>query len=635
MKVRQENIVSKVRAAIAQVQFWPRTLRLIWAAAPRWTLAWAILLCVQGVLPAAVIYLSKLVVDSLVIAMRLNGAWPQVRHTLVLVLIAAGVLLATELLQGAIEWVRAAQSELIQDHIKNLVHQQSAIVDLAFYDSHEFHDRLDRARSEATSRPLSLLENGGALMQNGITLVTMSLILISYSAWLPVILFISTLPALYVVLSSERHYHQWWQQTTAVRRWIQYYDVMLTHADAAPEMRLFSLGSYFQTEYQRLRGRLRGERLKQIRKQNIGRLTASTGALFVAGLAMAWMCWRALHGVASLGDLALFYQAFNRGQDLMRSLLGNVGQILSNSLYLGNLFSFLDLKPQVVDPKEPIPAPLRLRSGISFKQVTFRYPKSTKAALQNFSLSIPAGKIVAIVGVNGAGKSTLLKLLCRFYDPEAGCIELDGIDIKDLTINSLWKMITILPQFPLHYHATVAQSIAFGDLSNEHEMADIEAAARGAMADELINQLPQGYDTLLGKWFADGVDLSGGERQRLALARAYLRQSPIMLLDEPTSAMDSWAEADWFKRFRQLVKNRTAVVITHRFTIAMRADIIHVMHEGEVLESGTHHELLARNGFYAESWNAQMQAAGIVDVRDVADVKLLFDQDLKMADIGS
>jgi ATP-binding cassette subfamily B protein len=226
--------------------------------------------------------------------------------------------------------------------------------------------------------------------------------------------------------------------------------------------------------------------------------------------------------------------------------------------------------------------------------------------LKNFSLFIPAGKVAAIVGTNGAGKTTLLKLLCRFFDPESGCIELDGIDIRSLKIKDLWRTITVLFQQPLNYHATVGQTVALGDLSKSPTSIEIEAAARSAGAHELIANLPQGYDTLLGKWFDGGVELSGGEWQRINTARAYVRQAPIMLLDEPTSFMDSWVEADWFERFRTLAQERTAIVITHRFTIAMRADIIYVMHDGEIVESGSHQELLTRDGLYSQSWKAQM-----------------------------
>jgi ATP-binding cassette subfamily B protein len=241
--------------------------------------------------------------------------------------------------------------------------------------------------------------------------------------------------------------------------------------------------------------------------------------------------------------------------------------------------------------------------------VTFRYEGSSEAALKHFNLHIPARKIVAIVGANGAGKTTLLKLLCRFYDPQEGRIELEGQDIRRFAIKDLWRELTVLFQQPLNYQASVRESIAMSDLNTAATAAEIEDAARKAGAHDFITRLPNGYDTLLGKTFEAGAELSGGEWQRVAMARAYLRRSPIILLDEPTSFLDSWSEGDWFDHFRELANERTAILITHRFTIAKRADIIHVMHNGEIIESGTHNQLVARHGSYAQSWKAQVEGS--------------------------
>ncbi len=601
----------------AQLSYLPQTLRLIWTAAPGWTLAWVILLVVQGGLPAATVYLTKLLVDSLVVTIEARGSWESVQLTLILAGLMAGIILLTEFLQSASEWIRTAQTELIQDHIRAVIHTKSTAVDLAFYESPDYYDRLHRVQNDASTRPLALLESGGGLLQNGTTLLAMAAILLPYGLWLPFVLLISTLPALYVVFRFNRRYHRWWEQTTTNRRWAQYYDAMLTHGAVAAELRLFDLGSHFQSAYQGLRQRLRTERLRLTRDQSLARLGAGLIAVLISGAVMAWMVWQVLQGQGTLGDLALFYQAFNRGQNLMRSLLGNVGQIYSNSLFLGNLFEFLGLEPQIVDPPKPLPTPSALKDGIHFRQIRFRYPGSERAVLQDFNLTIPAGQIVAIVGPNGAGKSTLLKLLCRFYDPEAGSIKLDGIDIRRLSLEKLHRQITVLFQFPVFYHATAGQNIALGDLSAAPGAVEIEAAARGAGAHQIITRLPQGYDTLLGKWFAAGTELSGGEWQRIALARAFLRQAHIVVLDEPTSFMDSWAEADWLGRFRTLVENQTAIIITHRFTTAMQADVIHVMHNGQIVESGSHNELLARGGLYSQSWLAQIQVGANSPAPDV------------------
>jgi ATP-binding cassette, subfamily B, bacterial len=273
------------------------------------------------------------------------------------------------------------------------------------------------------------------------------------------------------------------------------------------------------------------------------------------------------------------------------------------------LFEFLALRSEVVDVERPRSFPVPLRSGIRFSEVAFRYQANSRAVLEDFDLTLPAGRWVAIVGPNGAGKSTLFKLLCRFYDPQAGQITIDGVDIRELSLRDLREQITVVFQDPVHYQATVRDNIAYGDFAGPTGTAEIERAARSAGAADFVERMPRGYDTMLGSWLAGGRDLSTGEWQRIALARAFRRRAPIMLLDEPTSAMDSWAENEWLERFRALAAGKTTLMITHRFTTAMRADAIYVMVDGRIIESGTHRELVEQSGYYARSWSAQMAAA--------------------------
>ena len=605
----RQSLRAPLRDATLRRSYLIRVFGLIWTAARGWTVAWGILLVVQGLMPVALVYLTKPLVDGLQAAVGRGTSWETVRPVLLVVVGIGGVLLLTELLKVCLEWIGTAQSELVQDHITDLVHAKSTAVDLAFYETPDFYDHLYRARGDAGNRPLALLESSGRLVQDGVTLVAMAAVLLPYGVWLPPALLVSTLPALFVVVRTSRRYHDWWKRSTADRRRAQYLGVILTEAWHAGEVRLFGLASYFRDAYRALRRRLRTERLHLLKDQTLARLGAEGVALLVSAGTIAWMVARAFMGRATLGDIALFYQAFQRGQGLMRALLTNVGQIYTNGLFLANLFEFLDLEARIVDPPQPLPAPSRLRHGIRFRDVTFRYPGTDRVALRKFHLMIPAGQTVAIVGANGAGKTTLLKLLCRFYDPEAGHVELDGIDLRDLSLAQLRRMVTVMFQLPVSYQGTARHNIAMGDLAAEPDLSRIEAAARDAGAHTVIAALPKGYDTLLGKWFAEGTELSAGEWQRVALARAYLRQSQIMILDEPTSFMDSWAEAEWFERFRALAQGRTSILITHRLTIAMRADIIHVMQRGEIVESGTHQELLAQGGLYAQSWRAQVESA--------------------------
>ena len=593
-----------------QMVNWKRSFGLIWAASPFYTIWWSILLVIQGILPALLVYLTKLTVDSLVVALNSQGLWEKTRPAVLYIAATVIVMLLSDVFQSFLDMVRAAQADIVQDYVKNLVHKKSSELDMEYFESHEYHDRLEQATSDGVSRPLSLLESIGGLVQNAITLIFMSGLLIQYSFWLPAVLVVSMLPAFFIVLRFDREYNKWWRATTAERRWIQYFDVMLTHPNSVAELRVFNLNPSFQTSYQKLRTDLRTEKISQMRRLSIAKLFSSVLSLCILGLAVAWIGWGAIYGRLTLGDLALFYQAFNRGQGLMRTLFASLGQMIKNSLFLDVLFEFLDLQLNIKDPAAPATAPQNLKEGIRLRNLTFRYPGTERDVFRDLSMFIPAGKAVAIVGENGSGKTTLLKLLCRFYDPDLGSIEFDGIDIRKFSVSNLLRLITITFQIPLNYHATVRESIAMGDLSRPTSADEIENAARGAGAHEYISHLPQKYDTLLGRVLAKGAQLSGGEWQRLALARAYFRKAPIVLLDEPTSFMDSWSESDWFQRFRDLMKNRTAVIITHRFTIAMRADVIFVMEKGEILETGTHRELLELNGLYAKSWKDQMQVAG-------------------------
>jgi ATP-binding cassette subfamily B protein len=518
-----------------------------------------------------------------------------------------GVLLLTEVLQGLGGWVRTAQSELVQDYINGLIHRQAVELDYSFYELSDYYDRLNQAHSNASDQSISLIENVGSLLQNSITLIAMAAVLVPYGIWLPLLLLLSTVPALSVMLRRNRRNHSWWEQTTTARRRLRYYDLLLTDSHPAAEIRLFNLGAYFQSAYQALRRQLRTEQIHLAKEQAFERLGAGILSLLMAGVALLWMGWQVLLGRLTLGDLALFYQAFNRGQAVIRSVLGNLGEIYSNSLFLTHLFEFLSLQPQIINPLHPHPVPNPIQQAICFRQVTFCYPGSDRTILQDFNLTLPAGKMVAIVGDNGAGKSTLVKLLCRFYDPSSGSIEVDGIDIRYFSVAELRRLITVLFQVPMPYYVTASENIALSDISTHPSQDEIEGAAKAAGAHELIQRLPQGYATMMGKWFPGGTDLSGGEWQRLALARAFLRSAPLMILDEPTSALDPWSEADWLARFRELASCRTAIVITHRFTLAMRADLIYVMRQGQVVESGNHEALIAEGGLYAQSWKAQMQ----------------------------
>lgn len=567
------------------------------------------LLLFQGYLPVLLAYMTKFAIDAVVAAKSAGGDWQHISKALWFLGLMGVLLLLAEIFQNAATWLRTAQGENFSDFLADKIHKKASEIDLAFYESPEYHDLLEQTRGESSSRPLALLESLGSVIQNTISIVGLGILLFAYAWWLPLALLFGAVPALWVTLYSDKQYHRWWKSTAHDRRWTAYYDAMLTHANAATEMRLFDLSAYFRGKYQSIRERLRNEKLLRLRRLSYGRVFAAFIAVFTAVATSAWMAIKVLYNQATLGDLGVFYQIFYRGQGSVSALLQGIGKALNSGLYLENLFVFLDLQPKIISGDEPHAPFSALKKGINFNSVTFSYPGSAVPVIDDLDLFIPAGSVVALVGVNGAGKSTLIKLLNRFYDPTAGSIEFDGIDLRSFDTGQLRRMMSVLTQFPMQYHAPARENIGLGDLKNDGNEQDVIAAARAAGAHSFITQLPEQYDTLLGKWFVNGTELSGGEWQRLALARAYFRRAPIVILDEPTSFMDPWSEADWFDRFRKMVDGQSGIVITHRFTIAMRADIIHVIDRGRIIESGTHRELLERNGFYAASWKAQMQTA--------------------------
>lgn len=590
-----------IRRALNQLPFLPRAFALVRESAGPWVWVSLGLLVAEGLLPLAPVLLIKALVEALVQGHGL-------RSVLGLVGLLGLSLLLGQVLGSLSQWVRSLQSERIQDHVQGLIQSQAQRLDLGSLETPEYYDQLHRAKVDALTRPLLLLENLGALAQNGLTLLVMAALLLRFATWLPLLLLASMVPALWVVARSTLRQHAWRKRSTPRDRKARYLDWILTERESAMELRLFNLGGHYQRAFQALRARLRGEQASLAGQQMRGELLAGTAAVGGVVLGFAWMVSRTQSSHSSLGDLALFAQVFYQGQRLLHTVLRQAGEIFRNMLFLENLFEFLDLSPKITDPPPPHAVLPQSSPSLQFEGVRFRYPGSDHLALDQFDLHVAPGAVVAIVGGNGAGKSTLIKLLCRFYDPEEGRVRVNGQDVRELALDGLRRRITVLFQEPVHYHATAAENIAQSDLGALEDPGRIRAAARDAGADLPIERLASGYDTLLGHWFG-GTELSVGEWQRVALARAFLNPAPLLILDEPTSAMDSWAEGDWLGRFRQLAAGRTVVLITHRFTTAMKADRIHVMDRGRIIEAGSHAELLAQNGSYAQSWRRQMEQA--------------------------
>lgn len=611
-KSREEERVSRLlspRSQFRQLRYLPRALRLVASIAPLWSLLSLGVLLIQGLLPVGIVLFIRDLVDAMVFLIESGGDRQAWQPVVMAGLLLGFAMLGLEALAGLSSYIQTVLGERAKDHISGLIQAKAVSLDLSFFEVPENFDRLQRAGIDALDRPLALLNSLGGLLQHTITLLAMAGVLLGFAWWMPVVLLLGTAPALWVTLRSTLKMHRWRLRNTQNERRASYFHRLLCGEQAAAEVRLFGLGGHFMQAYRDLRELLRSGRLALSREQMLGQWAAGLIALLSTALALAWSALQAARGRFTLGDLAMFYQALSQGQRLMRTLLGGVGEIYRNLLFIDDLFVFLDWEPQVQDPVRPVVLGPGLRQGLRVDDVTFRYPGSRREALSSFSLDLQAGRIAALVGENGAGKSTLLRLLCRFYDPQSGRITWDGIDLRQVPLSELRRRIAVLFQQPVPYHETAAANIAFGDVLRVPELTRIEAAAAAAGADSVVSRLPDGYRTMLGKWFGF-TELSVGEWQRLALARAFLRQGDLIILDEPTSAMDAWAEMDFMTRFRQLAAGRTALIITHRLTTAMQADMIHVLQHGRVLESGSHAELVAAGGRYAEAWLRQMQESG-------------------------
>lgn len=401
--------------------------------------------------------------------------------------------------------------------------------------------------------------------------------------------------------------YRWQRQRTSTERKSQYLHWMLTHSLYAKEIRLFNLGILFSRRFRQLRQQLYRESLQIATKRSLQSLVTQVSATLAVYGSYAFIAYQTLQGTFTVGTLVMYYQAFGRGQDALRGVLNSLAGLYEDNLFLFNLQEFLESKPKVIEPSHPKPIPKLKQKGIQFHRVSFQYPSSNRKGLEDISLTIQPGEVVALVGENGAGKTTLIKLLCRLYDPTAGTITFEGVDLKELATADLRRQISIVFQDYAKYYLTANENIWLGNIDLPPNDEHIEKAARKAGADDVIKSLPKGYETLLGNWFEDGEELSIGQWQKIALARAFLRDAQIIVLDEPTSALDPKAEAQVFEKFRQLLQGQSAILISHRLSTIKMADRIYLLEDGTITESGTHQELMQLGGTYAHLFETQAQ----------------------------
>ena len=581
------------------------SITIVWRSSKLDAILTIMILLLLSVLPLASVYLMKLTVDGVtagIAAVDKGAAFQQLLLYIGLIGFAAA---ATHFLSSLNGLVSERLSLKVMDSLSDMLHQKSIAVDLEYYENPDYYDTLHRAQQGAIHKPTSAFNHSIQLLQNGLSMLGMVAILLSFHWIVSLILVAAVVPGLVFRLKFSRRLYNWDRSQTAAQRHTFYYNYLLTGDIFAKEIRLFQLGPLFIQRFHDVREELRREKLGISKKRTVAEILSQLVTVLTIYGSFGFMAWRAIYGFITLGDLIMYYQAFQRGLNYFANVLKSTASVFEDTLYLANLFEFLHLKPKVVGPTRPQPIFKHLDKGIELEKVSFIYPGTSRRVLQDISLSIPAGEHVALVGQNGAGKSTLIKLICRLYDPADGHILFDGVDIREYDVDALRRKISVVFQDFVHYHLRVKDNIWFGNLDLDESSNRIQESAIAAGIDPVIQRLPQGYDSILGKMFEHGQELSIGEWQKIALARAFTRDAQIIVLDEPTSAMDAKAEYEIFEKFKELAQGKTAFLISHRLSTAKLADRILVLEGGRIIEDGSHAELIDMDGVYARMFALQ------------------------------
>ena len=582
----------------------PPVLKIVWQSGPTVVALGLVCRVLVSLLPLAMLALTKLIVDYIVHAVGLHQAVP--RQFWWLVAAEFGLAVLTSLLGRVVDYFDAVLADKYSQHVSVQVMEHAANLDLLAYENPVFYDRLERARVQATDR-LAMIQAIGRLVQQVVTSVSLSLYVVSFSPWLLLLLVAGLIPAFageshFAFLGYAKNFRQ-----TPIRRQLDYLRLLGGSKEAAKELKLFGLKSFLTRRFARLWQMIDEENRELLRRRLVAGVFFSALGTLGYYSAYVFVIWRTLTGAISIGAMTALTGAILQVSGNIQQLFSTLSGIADQALFLTDLLAFFEMQPTIRSKPDALTAPRPIARGFEFRDVSFCYPGTSRMVLRDLNFHLRPGERVALVGENGQGKTTIVKLITRLYDPTQGQILLDGVDLREYELEDLYREIGVIFQDFMRYEMTAGENIAVGRIEELANQDLLQVAARKSLAHEVVERLPRGFDQMLGRRFEMGVDLSGGEWQKVALARAYLRDAQILILDEPTAGLDARSELAVFRRFAELTAGKTALFISHRFSTVRMAGRIVVLEDGRITEEGSHEELAHLGGRYAEMF--EMQAA--------------------------
>ena len=580
----------------------PPVLKIVWDSGP-WVVALGLILrLVTSLLPVAILAVTKLIIDIIVHAASTHQ--PITNHLWWLVAAEFALAATSALLTRVIDYLDSLLADRYTRYVSIQVMKHAAELDLIAYEDPVFYDRLERARVQATDR-LAMIQSIGRLVQQVITAVSMSVSIMLFSPWLMLLLVVGVIPAFlgeshFAFLGYAKNFRQ-----TPIRRQLDYLRQLGGSREAAKELRLFALHRFLTDRFTRLSDEIYEENVALSRRKLIaGSFLSVIGTLGYYS-AYAFVIWRTVQGLLSIGTLTFLAGAILQASSNIQLTFSTLSGIADQALFLTDLLAFFGMRPTIQSKPNALPAPRPIKRGFEFRDVSFAYPGSPRLILNHLDFHLRPAERVALIGENGQGKTTIVKLITRLYDPTEGQIFLDGIDLREYDLEHLYREIGVIFQDFMRYEMTARENIAVGKVEELDNVGPLQSAARKSLADQVVDQLPLKYEQMLGRRFEGGVDLSGGEWQKVALARAYLRDAQLLILDEPTAALDARSEFEVFRRFAELTAGKMALFISHRFSTVRMADRIVVLENGRIAEEGSHEQLTSTGGRYAEMFELQ------------------------------